>query len=76
MIQKLFILFLFPVFAFAGSNKDYYWQQAVNYSMVIDMNVETNQFTGVQKLTYINNSPDTLKKYFTIYTSTLFSLAV
>ena len=64
MIQKLFILFLFPVFAFAGSNKDYYWQQAVNYSMVIDMNVETNQFTGVQKLTYINNSPDTLKKVF------------
>jgi len=40
------------------------WQQRVRYSMDIDMNVETNQFTGKQKLEYWNNSPDTLKKVF------------
>jgi len=41
-----------------------YWQQEVAYEMFIDMNVETNQFTGKQKLTYTNHSPDTLTQVF------------
>ncbi len=41
-----------------------YWQQRVKYVMNIDMNVQTNQFTGTQKLEYWNNSPDTLDKVF------------
>lgn len=41
-----------------------YWQQEVAYEMEIDMNVETNQFDGTQKLKYTNNSPDTLNKVF------------
>ncbi|MFT3903398.1 MAG: M1 family metallopeptidase [Niabella sp.] len=41
-----------------------YWQQRVKYTMDVDMNVETNRFTGKQKLEYWNNSPDTLKKVF------------
>jgi hypothetical protein len=40
------------------------WQQRVKYTMKIDMNVQTNQFTGKQKLEYSNNSPDTLTKVF------------
>jgi hypothetical protein len=40
------------------------WQQRVKYTMNIDMNVQTNQFTGKQKLEYWNNSPDTLTKVF------------
>ncbi|MBC7873305.1 MAG: M1 family metallopeptidase [Ferruginibacter sp.] len=40
------------------------WQQRVKYTMNIDMNVQTNQFTGKQKLEYWNNSPDTLNKVF------------
>ncbi|MES1214832.1 MAG: M1 family metallopeptidase [Bacteroidota bacterium] len=40
------------------------WQQRVKYAMDIDMNVETNRFTGKQKLEYWNNSPDTLTKVF------------
>ena len=40
------------------------WQQKVKYVMNIDMNVQTNQFTGKQKLEYWNNSPDTLTKVF------------
>ncbi|SMD38604.1 hypothetical protein SAMN04488029_3829 [Reichenbachiella faecimaris] len=40
------------------------WQQQVEYKMNIDMDVETNQFTGFQKLKYYNNSPDTLDKVF------------
>ncbi len=41
-----------------------YWQQEVAYEMYIDMNVETNQFSGNQKLTYTNHSPDTLTNVF------------
>ena len=40
------------------------WQQKVKYVMDIDMNVQTNQFKGKQKLAYWNNSPDTLHKVF------------
>jgi hypothetical protein len=40
------------------------WQQRVKYTMNIDMNVQTNRFTGKQKLEYTNNSPDTLTRVF------------
>lgn len=40
------------------------WQQRVKYTMNIDMNVQTSQFTGKQKLEYWNNSPDTLTRLF------------
>lgn len=44
------------------------WQQQVDYKMSIDMDVNTNRFTGKQVLTYTNNSPDTLKKiYYHLY---------
>lgn len=37
------------------------WQQKVNYKMDVDVDVQSNTFTGKQKLEYWNNSPDTLK---------------
>jgi hypothetical protein len=40
------------------------WQQRVKYTMNIDMDVNTNQFTGKQKLEYTNNSPDALNRVF------------
>lgn len=40
------------------------WQQRVKYVMDIDMDVNTNQYKGKQKLEYTNNSPDTLDKLF------------
>jgi len=40
------------------------WQQRVKYTMNIDMDVESNRFTGKQTLAYTNNSPDTLHKVF------------
>ena len=41
-----------------------YWQQHVDYTMDIDMNVTNYQFNGKQKLVYTNNSPDNLDKVF------------
>ncbi len=61
--KSLFILIGFFIVqtSFAQSDR---WQQKVKYTMAVDMNVATNQFTGKQKLEYWNNSPDTLKTVF------------
>lgn len=40
------------------------WQQRVRYKMDVDVNVNTNRFTGKQELEYTNNSPDTLTRVF------------
>lgn len=40
------------------------WQQRVKYTMAVNVDVSSNQFTGKQKLEYTNNSPDTLTKVF------------
>lgn len=45
-----------------------YWQQHVDYTMEVDMNVENFQYTGTQKLVYTNNSPDELTRvYYHLY---------
>ena len=45
-----------------------YWQQHVDYTMEIDMDVNTHQYQGVQKLVYTNNSPDVLNRvYYHLY---------
>ena len=44
------------------------WQQRVKYRMDIDMDVQSNRFTGKQTIDYWNNSPDTLKVlYYHLY---------
>lgn len=62
-MKKIYLLLLLAnySFVFAQTNR---WQQKVNYEMNIDFDVNTNQFVGTQKLTYSNNSPDTLHKVF------------
>lgn len=40
------------------------WQQRAEYEMKIDFNVKKHQFEGSQRLTYYNNSPDTLHQVF------------
>ena len=46
------------------SQKAGYWQQEVDYTMVIDMDVRANKFDGKQTLVYTNHSPDTLHRVF------------
>lgn len=44
------------------------WQQHVDYDMQIDMDVNTYQYVGKQKLVYTNNSPDVLNRvYYHLY---------
>ena len=62
-ISNLF--FAFFIFccsvSFSQSN---YWQQHVDYKMVIDVNVENHTYNGKQKLVFTNNSPETLDRVF------------
>ena len=41
-----------------------YWQQAVDYKMEVNMDVDTFKYSGKQELLYTNNSPDSIKKVF------------
>ncbi len=47
-----------------GQAQPGYWQQQVDYTMEVNMDVETFQYTGTQKLVYTNNSPDQLNRVF------------
>ena len=54
-------LLLSTISLFAQSDR---WQQRAEYEMEIDFDVETHRFDGAQRLTYYNNSPDTLYQVF------------
>ena len=58
--MKLIVLGILLMSVITGVSQKGYWQQHVDYTMNIDMDVKTNRFTGEQELVYKNNSPDTL----------------
>lgn len=63
----LFISFLISTFVKLSAQPER-WQQKVKYKMNIDMDVQTNRFSGRQSIEYWNNSPDTLKVlYYHLY---------
>ncbi|MBS1760137.1 MAG: M1 family metallopeptidase [Bacteroidetes bacterium] len=64
MKRILFSLLIVILFASLANAQPDRWQQRVKYVMNIDMNVQTNRFTGKQQLEYWNNSPDTLTRVF------------
>ena len=41
-----------------------YWQQKVDYTMEVSMDVKNYQYKGKQKLIYTNNSSDTLRRVY------------
>jgi hypothetical protein len=68
LVKKLVFLLLCGVGTLIAQNNTPYWQQHVDYTMEIDMDVDTYQYTGSQKLVYTNNSPDTLSRvYYHLY---------
>ena len=62
-MQKAFLLILLCG-GYAGQAQPDRWQQHVKYTMDVTMDVNTNRFSGKQKLEYTNNSPDTLNRVF------------
>lgn len=64
MTKRSFLLGVIVCCYAATSAQPDRWQQRVKYTMDINMDVNTNRFTGSQTLVYTNNSPDTLFKVF------------
>ncbi len=61
-------IFLLAFLGFGHAQKGAYWQQHVDYTMEVEMNVENFQYTGTQKLVYTNNSPDEIRRvYYHMY---------
>src|SRR5690554_2704331 len=64
-MRYLFSMFLcLVVLGQSPAQRAGYWHQEVDYTMDIDMDVNTNRFTGTQQLVYTNHSPDTLHRVF------------
>ncbi|PKV48720.1 peptidase M1-like protein [Aquimarina sp. MAR_2010_214] len=64
MFKKIGFVFFVGIFCAIAQNNTPYWQQQVDYTMNVDMNVENFQYEGTQELIYSNNSPDTLYQVF------------
>ena len=62
--MKKIILLLLLTNSILAQNNTTYWQQHVNYTMNVDVDVENYQYKGTQKLAYTNNSPNQLNKVF------------
>ncbi|HRH61572.1 MAG TPA: M1 family peptidase, partial [Chitinophagaceae bacterium] len=63
-MKKIFLLVFISCFCknlFAQPDR---WQQQIKYAIDVNMNVNTNRFTGTEKIEYTNNSPDTLTRLF------------
>ena len=56
------LTFFFLILSFFGISQ--YWQQEIDYKIEIDFDDTNNQYRGVQKINYTNNSPETLNKVF------------
>ncbi|TPN87828.1 M1 family metallopeptidase [Aquimarina algicola] len=66
MITKAssFLVLFTGILCAVAQNNTPYWQQHVDYTMKIDMDVDKFQYKGTQELVYTNNSPDTLYQVF------------
>jgi hypothetical protein len=72
MKKNLLVVSFFMLYGFlaplTAQNQSSYWQQHVDYTMDVTMDVENYQYTGTQKLVYTNNSPEELSRvYYHLY---------
>ena len=62
MIYRLLSVAVFAAVYLPASAQ--YWQQHADYDIDVQLDVETHSFTGTQTVRYVNNSPDTLHRFF------------
>lgn len=67
MTRPLLPLLIFTI-SISLHAQDYRWQQRVEYTMDVSLDVKTHKVAGDQKLVYYNNSSDTLSTvYYHLY---------
>ncbi len=57
----ILIVSFFSLLKLTAQDKNAYWQQQVNYNIAVSLNDKDHSIDAVEKITYTNNSPDTLK---------------
>ncbi|WP_350286717.1 M1 family metallopeptidase [uncultured Croceitalea sp.] len=68
IVKKIVFALLCGLTTLIAQNNTPYWQQHVDYTMDVTMDVETFQYEGSQKLVYTNNSTDVLNRvYYHLY---------
>lgn len=59
-MTRAFLFALFSLFFLPAIAQTNYWQQQVNYDIRVSLNDADHTLDGNEKITYFNNSPDTL----------------
>ncbi len=68
IMKNALLVVMFICSSFLMLSAQNYWQQEADYTMDIDMDVNTHRYQGKQKLVYTNHSPSTLHKaYYHLY---------
>lgn len=68
MKKQLFLPCVFIILLFNSAFAQNYWQQKAKYKIAVTLNEKDFTLKGKEKITYTNNSPDTLKAiYFHLY---------
>ena len=62
--MKKLIYSILLIACFNYYSGQHYWQQKIKYDMSIDFDHSTHQFSGLQKITYYNNSPENLSTLY------------
>ncbi len=62
--MKSSVLILLSLIYSSSLAQDFRWQQRVEYTMSVNLDVKSHKVNGTQKLVYHNNSPDTLTRVF------------
>src|SRR5215212_2381273 len=64
MKKLLLLLFTSFIVHLASTAQPDRWEQRIKYVMDVNVDAKTDIIKGKQTITYINNSPDTLKRIF------------
>ena len=62
--KYIVLLTLVALTQYTNVSSQTYWQQEVEYTMAVNMDIDDYTYEGVQELVYTNHSPDSLKKVF------------
>jgi hypothetical protein len=59
-LKKVIIFFFFCLSILLAEAQNTYWQQTADFNISVTLNDKEHSLTGFEKITYTNNSPDTL----------------
>lgn len=67
-LTTYFLIVFISTFFYPSQAQELRWQQRADYTMDVTLDIRSHILNGTQKLTYHNNSPDTLTKvYYHLY---------